>query len=561
MLFHSHELQATASFNSRFLEPSDVRMTSLFDRSGGLLLHITSLPALTWTHGNGEPGCDGVWAAGDLESGDLGPSAYEYVRFLASAKQKWWQVLPCSPTGYGFSPYQSPSSFAGNPLFVSPALLVRDGLLRLEEWYDAAGNRNESYPRDRCNLEASASKRMELLRIAFRRFQNHRSEMTSAWEEFRHQQHDWLNDHCLFTACKNFHNDQAWNAWEPNLLRREPQALADWSEKLRVAIEFESFIQFLFEKQWKELRNYARSQGVQLIGDIPIFVAMDSSDVWSQQHLFELDAAGNPTVIAGVPPDYFSESGQRWGNPLYRWETHRQTGFDWWMRRCKRMFSQCDLVRIDHFRGFEAYWEIPSDRPDARVGQWKPGPREEFFEHLSRFLGGGELPVIAEDLGFITAEVHALRDKFHFPGMRIIQFGFGGGDGTSLDLPHHYPRHCIAYTGTHDNDTVVGWFQSKAGEGSTRSQVEIDREKSFALRYLDCSPTNIHRGAIRAIWSSVATMALAPIQDLLGLDGMSRMNMPGTVAGNWTWRCPPNVLTAAVSNWLAELTETYDRSA
>lgn len=536
-------------------------MTSLFARSSGLLLHITSLPILAAPHGNGLPGSDGVWAAGDVGSGDLGPGAYEFARYLAAAGQKWWQVLPCGPTGYGFSPYQSPSAFAGNPLFVSPALLVRDGLLKLEEWHDASQQQSHDLPLDRVQLEISASKRIELLRIAFRRFQNQRHDLHGEFDAFRHHHQSWLEDHCLFTACKIAHQDQSWVAWEQPLARREHHALASWKDKLRVAIEFEAFIQYLFDKQWLQLRHYAKSLGVHLIGDIPIFVAMDSSDVWSQQHLFELDDFGNPTVVAGVPPDYFSATGQRWGNPLYRWDVHQQTQYDWWMRRCKRMLEQCDLIRIDHFRGFEAYWEIPSHMPDAKVGEWKPGPRNDFFEAMTRYLGGGELPVIAEDLGFITQEVHDLRDRFHFPGMRIIQFAFGAGDSSSLDLPHNYPIHCIAYTGTHDNDTVVGWFNSKAGEGSTRTQEEIDREKSFALRYLNCSPDQIHLGMIRSIWSSVATMALAPIQDVLGMDAQSRMNTPGTSVGNWTWRCPPHVLDASSASWLADITDVYGRKS
>ena len=534
-------------------------MTSLFARSSGLLLHITSLPAFSLPHGNGNHGSDGVWAAGDLGSGDLGPSAYEFVRYLASAKQKWWQVLPCSPTGYGFSPYQSPSSFAGNAYLISPSLLVRDGLLKLEEWVDASDSSRSYWHSDRCHFESSASKRMELLRIAYRRYQNQRSDLHPALQEFRHRHHTWLDDHCLFTACKNHHAERSWIDWSPELARRDSHALTEWSDRLRVAIEFEAFVQFLFDRQWSELRSYAREQGVLLIGDIPIFVAYDSADVWANQHLFELDDRGQPYIVAGVPPDYFSEYGQRWGNPLYRWESHKHSGYEWWMRRLCRMLDQCDLLRIDHFRGFESYWEIPAHMPDARSGEWKPGPRDDFFNALIRTLGGGELPVIAEDLGLITDEVRELRDRFHFPGMKIIQFGFGGIDPKSLDLPHNYPPHCIAYTGTHDNDTIVGWFQSQAGQGSTRTQDEIDREKSFALKYLGCDSHDVHFGMMRAIWSSAATMCLAPLQDVLGLDGKSRMNMPGTAENNWNWRCPHNAITAESSAMLADLTWLYNR--
>jgi 4-alpha-glucanotransferase len=516
---------------------------------------------MTIPHGNGKPGSDGLWAAGDIGSGDLGPSAYEFVRYLADAKQKWWQVLPCSPTGYGFSPYQSPSSFAGNALMISPALLVRDGLLKLEEWIDA-GDRpgSEGLLSDRCRFEESAGKRLELLRIAFRRFQSQPSVLHRELDEFRHKQHTWLDDHCLFTACKGHFHDHAWNAWDRDLARRESYAMTEWSDKLRVAIEFEAFTQFLFDRQWNALREYAKHMGVYLIGDIPIFVALDSADVWAQQHLFELDENGNPYVVAGVPPDYFSEYGQRWGNPLYRWEAHRQSGYDWWMRRCHRMLEQCDLLRIDHFRGFEAYWEIPASMPDARSGVWKPGPRHDFFQTLSRSFHGGEMPVIAEDLGMITDEVRELRDQFQFPGMKIIQFGFGGADPKSLDLPHNYPVRSIAYTGTHDNDTVVGWFQSQAGQGSTRTQADIDREKQFALRYLACHEHDIHLGTMRAVWASAATMSLAPLQDVLGLDGSARMNMPGTATNNWTWRCKPQGLTTQSAHFLSELTWLYERT-
>ncbi|MEQ1829561.1 MAG: 4-alpha-glucanotransferase [Pirellula sp.] len=537
-------------------------MSSLFARASGLLLHVTSLPARTFAASVDHlPGTDGEWSLGDLGSGDLGPSAYEFIRFLKACGQRWWQILPTSPTGYGFSPYQSPSSFAGNPLLISPALLARDGLLRIEDWHDAAkphsndvrGNSTQSH------FELSASKRMELLRMAFRRFQNQRSELHSRFEEYRHLQASWLSDHCLFVACKNYHNERAWNEWDPNLVRRETHALANWSDKLRVACDFEAFIQFLFDRQWQSLRQYAISNDVGIIGDIPIFVAMDSSDVWSNQHLFELNEQGNPTVVAGVPPDYFAELGQRWGNPLYRWEAHHRSGYDWWIRRFRRSQELCDLIRIDHFRGFEAYWEIPSDLPDARVGQWRAGPRSDFFDALQGSIQG-QLPVIAEDLGFITQEVRELRDRYHFPGMRVIQFGFGGGDSSSLDLPHNYPVHCIAYTGTHDNDTLVGWFHSKPGAGSTRSQAEINREKSFALRYLNCDPSQIHTGAMRAIWSSVACIAIAPVQDLLGLDSDSRMNTPGLATGNWTWRCDSNLLQPNICNFLQEITEVFGRS-
>lgn len=539
-------------------------MDSLFRRASGLLLHVTSLPARlhVYSHIDGEMGTDGPWSMGDIGSGDIGPSAFEFVRFLHYAEQRWWQILPTGPVGYGWSPYQSPSSFAGNPLLISPALLVRDGLLRQEDWESATSDTHgEEF--QRVQFERSAWRRMELLRMAFRRFEQQRHDLKGAFEEFRHAQRHWLEEHCLFTACKAAHHDQPWYEWDRALARREPSALAHWADKTRTACDFEAFNQFLFEHQWRELRSYAAGLGVGIIGDIPIFVSMDSSDVWASQHLFELDQDGRPTVVAGVPPDYFAIDGQRWGNPLYRWDVHRETGYAWWIQRFRRTLELCDLIRIDHFRGFESYYEIPASNPDARVGTWRPGPRHEFFQAISRSLGvspGSELPVIAEDLGFITKEVHDLRDAFGFPGMRIVQFGFGG-PATSIDLPHNYPVHCIAYTGTHDNDTVVGWYRSVAGEGSTRTQDAIDAEKEYALRYLGCAPESIHLGMMRAVWGSVASLAIAPVQDLLGLGSEARMNTPGTSHGNWAWRSPSGRMTQGQAEWLSGFTRAYGRQA
>ncbi|MFM8574243.1 MAG: 4-alpha-glucanotransferase [Pirellula sp.] len=538
-------------------------MESLFRRAAGQLIHVTSLaprlPGLA--HQDILPGTDGPWSLGDLGSGDIGPGAYEFLRFLHRAGQRWWQILPTGPVGYGYSPYQSPSSFAGNPWLISPALLARDGLLKQEDLDDASsGVTGEDLKQ--VDFHKLAPRRFELLRLAFRRQPTARPDWSSTWDDFRHRNRDWLDEHCLFTACKAYHQGLAWHEWEPALQRREPHAVASWRERLHGACEFESFVQYVFDRQWRELRQYASSLGVGIIGDIPIFVSMDSSDVWAQQHLFELDDRGRAIDVAGVPPDYFSESGQRWGNPLYRWDQHQHSGYAWWIRRFQKVLEWCDLIRVDHFRGFESYYAIPAEYPDAKIGQWRDGPRHAFFQTIAAGLGrhpGQELPVIAEDLGFITPEVHQLRDAFGFPGMRILQFGFGDGSAASLDLPHNYPRHCVAYTGTHDNDTVVGWFESVAGGASTRSQEQIDREKAFALRYLDCTANEIHRAMTRAIWRSVACIAITPVQDLLGLGACARMNVPGTTQGNWIWRCPPGLLTDELGQWLGSLTETYGR--
>ncbi len=540
-------------------------MESLFRRAAGQLIHVTSLaPRLPGvSHQESLPGTDGPWSIGDMGSGDIGPGAYELLRFLHRAGQRWWQILPTGPVGYGYSPYQSPSSFAGNPWLISPALLVRDGLLKQEDLdYANAGVSAEDL--QQVNFQKLAPRRFELLRLAFRRQPATRPDWTQGWEEFRHRNRDWLDEHCLFTACKAFHQERAWHEWEPALQRREPHALAAWKERLQGACEFESFVQYLFDRQWRELREYASSLGIGIIGDIPIFVSMDSSDVWAQQHLFELDQQGRPICVAGVPPDYFSETGQRWGNPLYRWDQHQHTGYAWWIRRFQKVLELCDLIRIDHFRGFESYYAIPAEYPDAKIGDWRDGPRHAFFQTIAAGLNkqpGQELPVIAEDLGFITPQVHQLRDAFGFPGMRILQFGFGDASASALDLPHNYPAHCVAYTGTHDNDTVVGWYKSVAGGASTRTQDQIDREKAYAIRYLDCTPNGIHRAMTQAIWRSVASLTITPVQDLLGLGSEARMNIPGTTQGNWIWRCPPGLLTPSLADWLGELTETYGRSA
>ena len=554
-------------------------MESLFHRSAGQLLHVTSLPH--------EP--QSGW---DFGSGDLGPGAYEFVKFLSRAHQRWWQVLPVGPVGYGYSPYQSPSSFAGNPLLISPELLVRDGLLDEQDAQSASaairahGARasGEQANREQANreyvtgeqvdFEQTAAVRLSLLRRAFERRGGMDARWHQGWDEYRHQQREWLDEHCLYAALKVHHHESAWTQWEEGLRRREEGELLRWRERLREECEFESFVQYEFDRQWSQLRAFASDSGVRILGDIPIFVSMDSSDVWGNQHLFELDQEGHPTVVAGVPPDYFSEFGQRWGNPLYRWSEHQRDGYRWWIERFKRVLQWCDLVRIDHFRGFEAYYAIAADSPDARIGEWREGPGEDFFRSVARGFSdaagssaaqglgefrSGELPVVAEDLGFITDGVRRLRDAFGFPGMRILQFGFGSGGAGSQDLPHRYSVNSVSYTGTHDNDTVVGWFQSQPGQGSVRTAEEIERERTFALRYLDCRPEDIHWAMIRAIWSSVSCLAISPIQDLLGLGSRARMNTPGSVGGNWGWRCGSGMLTERLAERLGELTKTFER--
>lgn len=507
-----------------------------FDRSSGILLHISSLPN-----------------AGGI--GDLGPAARRFVEFLQQTRQRWWQMLPIGPTGFANSPYQSTSSFAGNPLFVSPEEFVTEGLLTAAELKTLP-----TTSRMRVEYDAIGSARMDLLSRAFQRFNRMADTKALAeFQQFRTEQAWWLDDFVFFTALKKAHHDQAWMNWAPDLVRRDPEALRDWSSRLKLQIDLEAFIQFQFARQWRALQEFARDRGVQFIGDVPIFVAHDSADVWAHQDLFLLDQHGQPLVMAGVPPDYFSTSGQLWGNPLYDWKKHASRGFDWWISRLQQGFRRFDVLRIDHFRGFESHWEIPAGSPDARRGRWVAGPRQEVFQAAEAALG--PLPVIAEDLGVITPEVEKLRDDCGFPGMRVLQFAFGD-DPKSVDYqPHNFPRHCVVFTGTHDNDTTVGWFHSQAGDATTRTAEQVQREQTRTLDYLGTDGSAIHWDLIRLAWLSVADVAMVPLQDVLGLDTSARMNRPGTAVGNWEWRYLEEWLTPQVIKKLALLTEIYGRAS
>lgn len=505
-----------------------------FNRSSGILLHVSSLPG---------PG--GV--------GELGPAAREFVEFLQRTQQSLWQMLPIGPVGYGSSPYQSASSFAGNSMLVSLQELSSQGLLTATEL--------ESIPetlRYRAEYEAVRPARLRLLQTAHQRFRRSASrDVAKQFDRFRDEQAWWLQDYSLFSAIKQSLQDVAWTNWEPELIRREPSALRKWSTTLADQIDFECFVQFEFDRQWQALRKFAHDRGVQLVGDVPIFVAHDSADVWANQDLFLLDSSGQPTVVAGVPPDYFCEAGQLWGNPLYRWDEHANQDFSWWIARLRQALSRFDIVRIDHFRGFESHWEVPAGSADARGGRWIPGAGRELFRAAQKALG--TLPVIAEDLGVITPAVEALRDEFQLPGLRVLQFAFGDDPKAGDYQPHNYPRNCVVYTGTHDNDTTVGWFNSQAGSGSTRSEEQVQRERQTTLDYLGTDGHEIHWDLIRLALSSVADMAILPLQDILGLDTASRMNRPGTSSGNWEWRYVPEWLTPSIEQRLALLTEIYDR--
>jgi len=505
-----------------------------FPRASGILLHPTSLP-------------------GPFGIGDLGPEAYAFADFLTTSGQSLWQVLPLGPTGYGDSPYACYSAFAGNTLLVSPEALVTDGLLLEEDLSDVSVARE-----DQIDFEAVHKLKASLLLKAFTRFREARNpKLVDAFSNFSHRCASWLDDYALFQALKDAHGGVAWIDWEPALVRREPEALASAQQKHHEQVEAQKFYQFLFFKQWFALKAYCNERGIRLIGDVPIFVAEDSADVWTNPDQFKLDDGGRPLVVAGVPPDYFSATGQFWGNPLYNWDRMLADGFKWWLERVSATLQTVDIVRIDHFRGFVACWEIPGGDKTAERGRWVPAPGRELFTRIKHVLG--ELPIIAEDLGVITPEVEALRDSFGFPGMRILQFAFSS-DTRNIDLPHNYHRNTVVYTGTHDNDTIVGWFESVPGAGSTRTPAQIERERKFCLKYLNSDGSDIHWDFIRTVLASVADTAVIPLQDLLGLGSEARMNLPNTISGNWVWRVKPNVLTQSHAARLRELTELYGRT-
>jgi 4-alpha-glucanotransferase len=483
----------------------------------------------------------------------LGETACRFVDWLAEAGQRLWQVLPLTPPGYGESPYQSFSAFAGNPLLVGLDRLAEQG------WLAADVLRTPPpFPLDVTDFEQVRPFREHCLRQAFHAFRKGAAPVQRAeFDAFRHEQAGWLDDYALFAALKRQYQGRPWTQWGPDLIVRKSAALQISARELAAAVDEEAFVQFQFQTQWRQLQSYCHSRGIRLMGDVPIFVAHDSADVWAHQELFSLDERGQPTVVAGVPPDYFSESGQLWGNPLYRWDRMQGDGYAWWVARLRYALSQFDLVRLDHFRGFEAYWEIPAGAPTAAPGRWVSGPGAAFFRTIREKLG--ELFLVAEDLGVITPAVDALRDEFGFPGMRILQFAFGDDPKAHDYRPHNYPRDCVVYTGTHDNDTTVGWFQSRAGEGTTRTAEQIADERRFALAYLGTDGSEIHWDLIRAALASVAATAIAPLQDVLGLGTSARMNLPGTSRGNWRWRCVPEALTPECAGRLRELTAIYDR--
>jgi 4-alpha-glucanotransferase len=504
-----------------------------FPRLSGVLLHPTSL-------------------AGRFGIGDLGDEAYRFIDFLAASKQSLWQILPLGPTGYGDSPYQCFSAFAGNALLISPERLVDTGLLDQTDLHGVP-----KFPIEKIDFGWVIPYKNLLLEKAYENFKKSTdTDLRAEFLAFTHEAAAWLDDYALFRALKDAHKGVAWNRWKPQYALREASAIAQAREKLHDKIEAHRFFQFLFFKQWRALKNYCHTKHIKIIGDVPIFIAYDSTDVWTNPEQFKLDAKGRPLVVAGVPPDYFSKTGQLWGNPIYNWDRMRTTKFAWWIERLRATFNTIDIVRIDHFRGFAATWEVPARDKTAKNGRWVEVPGKELFTTLKKALG--VLPIIAEDLGVITPDVEALRDGFNFPGMRIFQFAFR--DRTNIDLPHNYIPHTVAYTGTHDNDTAVGWFNSRAGEGSTRSAEQIEAEKRFCMDYLNTRGKEIHWDFIRAVLASVADTAIIPVQDILGLGSAARMNLPASQQGNWQWRYKPHALNERLSNRLKHLTELYVRN-
>jgi len=505
------------------------------------LLHPTSLPA-----GYG--------------IGDLGPCATEFIDLLASAKQRIWQVLPLGPTGYGDSPYQCFSAFAGNTLLISPERLIEDGLLTKAE-ATAGPGAAVTRPTDSVDFPAVIAHRESLWPRVLDRFESAGSSpLRDRFERFRAAHASWLNDYALFMSIKTAHGQAPWMSWEPDIAQRDPAAIARWSERGAREIRQHELTQFLFFEQWLRVRDACHARSIQIMGDLPIFMAHDSSDVWSRQELFRLDAQGNPEVVAGVPPDYFSATGQLWGNPHYRWDELARTGYVWWIERFRALLNLVDAIRIDHFRGFEAAWEVPAGSPTAVNGDWVKGPGAALFDAVRAALTLEQLPFVAENLGVITPGVEALRQRFGLPGMAILQFAFGTDPQAPDFRPHNYPRNLAVYTGTHDNDTTVGWWTGEVGH-STRSDDDIENERDYVRRYLgfEGHDSPIHWEFIRAVMASVADTAIVPVQDLLGLGSDARMNRPGTASGNWRWRLRPGQLTQDVMRRLGEMAETYER--
>ncbi|MGD8780553.1 MAG: 4-alpha-glucanotransferase [Ignavibacteria bacterium] len=494
-----------------------------FIRSAGILLHPTSLP-------------------GKYGIGELGSEIYKFINFISDSRQTLWQVFPLGPTGYGDSPYQCFSAFAGNPLLISIEKLIEDGLLSESEIGDPP-----LHDPHKIDYGSVINYKNGLLKKAFENYRT-KNNSNNDYENFCNDNKEWLDDYALFMSCKNYHKGIVWKDWEEEIAFRKPGAVEKWTKKLADDIFYQKFLQYIFYEQWTNVKKYANEKGIKIIGDIPIFIAYDSSDLWANKELFTINDKGNLETVAGVPPDYFSETGQLWGNPLYKWDEMAKDNYLWWQKRFSKMYEFVDIVRIDHFRGFEAYYEIPGDAETAIDGKWCKAPGYELFETLKKELG--DVAIIAEDLGIITKEVRKLRDHFNFPGMKVLQFAFGVGGDKSF-LPHNHVQNSLVYTGTHDNDTTRAFFEKEKANGS-----EVFK---YAQKYLNYYGDDMRYEIIRTAYSSVANIVVVPLQDWLNLGTEARMNFPGTLGGNWTWRFTWDQIHDGLAEHIKELTILYER--
>ena len=494
-------------------------------RGSGILLHVTSLPS-------------------NYGIGDLGPWAYRFTDFLSESKQSFWQILPLNPTNlaFGSSPYSSPSAFAGNPLLISPESLVEDGLLASSDIHDSHFFSNE-----RVDFITVTNYKEALFQKAFNNFKKKGS--SNEFEEFCAKNSYWLEDYALFAVLKSHYNGIVWSEWPTEVTNRNKRKLEDLKNSLRDKVEAEKFIQYIFFKQWFSLKSYCNNKKINIIGDIPIYVNHDSADVWSNPEIFKLDKKKWPKFVAGVPPDYFSKTGQRWGNPVYRWNIIRKNDYQWWIKRMDHNLKLFDMMRLDHFRGFVGYWEIPADEKTAINGKWRKAPAKDLFTTLVKRFN--HLPIIAEDLGLITPDVIEVMNRFGFPGMKLLLFAFGDDFPNGSYLPHNYTKNCVVYTGTHDNNTVKGWWRSEASPES---------RKRF-IKYIgkEVEEESIHWEFIRLAMMSVANICIIPMQDVLGLGEDAKMNRPAKTEGNWQWRLKPDQINPSLLEKLKEITETYER--
>lgn len=497
-----------------------------FNRESGVLLHPTSLPS-------------------QYGIGDLGNEAYNFIDFLHRSKQKLWQILPLGPVGFGESPYQSFSAFAGNTMLISIDKIIGMGLLKVEDIEPVP-----DFSTKKVDFAEVKEYKQKMFRKAYSRFG---SEDRADFEAFIMENSHWLEEYAFFMALKEHFGGVAWNSWDSDISKREEAAIDRYRQLLKDEIRYQKFLQYLFYTQWFELKGYANQKGIKIVGDIPIFISNDSSDAWSQRELFEIDEKGYPTKVAGVPPDFFSETGQYWGNPHYRWDVMEKDDFKWWRDRFEMLLKSVDIIRIDHFRGFEAYWEIPGNETTAVNGRWVKAPGRKLFSIIDGYMG--RLPIIVEDLGVITDEVEELKKEFDFPGMKILQFSFGRGSEERF-LPHNYEENSVVYTGTHDNDTIVGWY-----EDSLRTQPKaVENLKRYFGIEGDVTPAEMCWKLIEAALSSKSVMAIIPMQDLLCLSSEARMNIPSTIGGNWEWRFEKEQSSEEIEKRLSELSEKYNRN-